>query len=124
MYNALSAVVAALRVAHPEVPTGSQRKSGADRTFSIYYIADEISGVSRGMSIAIGEEHWTSEFAALTIKQLGRRLIWLAKRVKVRQFLTHPYGAKSPKAKSRRTGKKHVSTFRELEKRKKLTESG
>ncbi|MDB4650143.1 transposase [Pirellulaceae bacterium] len=60
MYNALSSVVAALRVAHPEVPTGTKRKSGTDRTFSIYYIADEISGVSRGMSIAIGEEHWTS----------------------------------------------------------------
>jgi hypothetical protein len=122
MYNALSTLVAAMRMAHPEVATAASRTTGTQRTFSFYYLADEISGVSRGMAIAIPAEYWTTAFAKLTTKQMAKRLLWLARRVDVKQFLTNPYGPKT-----RRSGFKnmtpggHVSTHQILKKRKNLS---
>ena len=120
MYNALSTVIAAMRVTHPEVATSQSRGSGQQRTFSFYYLADEISGVSRGMSIAIPANHWTDAFATLTTKTLAKKLLWLARRVDVKQFLTNPYGPKTRKKKRKMTTRGgHVSTYQILQKRKK-----
>ncbi len=119
MYNALSTVIAAMRVTHPDVATSESRSSGRERTFSFYYLADEISKVSRGMAIAIPDEHWTDAFASLTPKQMAKRLIGLARRVDVRQFLTNPYGPKQRKKPPRMTTRgKHVSTHQILQQRK------
>jgi hypothetical protein len=116
MYNALSTVIAALRVTHPEVATSESRTSGRERTFSFYYLADEISGVARGMAIAIPAECWTDAFASLTTKQMAKRLLWLARRVDVKQFLTNPYGPKVRKKKPKTTTRGgHVSTHRVLQ---------
>lgn len=120
MYNALSTVIAALRAAHPEVPTGAARKSGADQTFSFYYLADEISGMARGMSVAIPTESWTAAFAPLTTEELARKLVFLAKRVKVKQFLTNRYSKQNRTRKKRTSKAKHVSTSRILDERGKL----
>jgi hypothetical protein len=118
MYNALSTVIAALRVTHPEVATSESRTSGRERTFSFYYLADEISGVARGMAIAIPAECWTDAFASLTTKQMAKRLLWLARRVDVKQFLTNPYGPKVRKKKPKTTTRGgHVSTHRVLQQR-------
>jgi hypothetical protein len=120
MYNALSTVIAAMRVTHPEVATSESRTSGRERTFSFYYLADEISGVSRGMAIAIPDECWTGAFASLTTKQMAKQLLWLARRVDVKQFLTNPYGPKVRKKKPKMTTRgRHVSTHRILQQRKK-----
>ncbi len=120
MYNALSTVLAALRAAHPKVATSASRRTGKDRTFSFYYLADEISGVWRGMAIAIPSEHWTAAFANLTTKQMAKRLLWLARRVDVNEFLTNPYGPKKRKPKPKNTTRGgHVSTYQILKKRKK-----
>jgi hypothetical protein len=119
MYNALSTVIAALRATHPQVATSESRTSGRERTFSFYYLADEISGVSRGMAIAIPAEDWTGAFACLTTKQMAKQLLWLARRVDVNQFLTNPYGAKSRNKRPKMTTRgKHVSTHRILKLRK------
>ncbi len=120
MYNALSTVIAAMRVTHPEVATSESRASGRERTFSFYYLADEISGVWRGMAIAIPAECWTIAFASLTPKQMAKKLLWLARRVNVKQFLTNPYGPKARKKKTEMTTRgRHVSTHRILQQRKK-----
>jgi len=120
MYNALSTVIAAMRVTHPEVATSQSRTSGKERTFSFYYLADEISGVSRGMAIAIPAHHWTDAFATLTTKQMAKKLLWLARRVEAKQFLTNPYGPKTRKKKRKMTTRGgHVSTYQILQKRKK-----
>jgi IS4 transposase len=120
MYNALSTVIAAMRATHPEVATSQSRTSGRQRTFSFYYLANEISGVSRGMAIAIPAESWTSAFSRLTTKQMAKQLLLLARRVDVKQFLTNPYGPKTRKAKPKPTTRgRHVSTYRILQQRKK-----
>jgi hypothetical protein len=121
MYNAVSAVIAALRAAHPEVEARSDpsSRSGGRITFSFYYLADEISGVARGMAIAVPAEHWTSTFANLTSKQMANKLLWLARRVHIEQFLTNPYRPqKRRKRRNRTTRGGHVSTYRILQKRK------
>lgn len=119
MYNALSTVLAALRVTHPKVATSQSRTSGKERIFSFYYLADEISGVSRGMAIAIPAEHWTAAFANLTAKQMAKKLLWLVRRVDVKPFLTNPYGTKVRTKKPKKTTRGgHVSTYRILQKRK------
>jgi len=118
MYNALSTVIAAMRVTHPEVATSESRTSGQQRTFSFYYLADEISGVARGMAIAVPAACWTDAFASLTTKQMAKTLLWLARRVDVKQFLTNPYGPKARKKKPKTTTRGgHVSTHRILQQR-------
>jgi len=120
MYNALSTVIAAMRVTHPEVATSESRSSGQQRTFSFYYLADEISGVARGMAIAVPAACWTDAFASLTTKQMAKTLLWLARRVDVKQFLTNPYGPKARKKKPKTTTRGgHVSTHRILQQRNK-----
>ena len=120
MYNALSTVIAAMRATHPEVATSQSRTSGRQRTFSFYYLANEISGISRGMAIAIPAESWSIAFSRLTTKQMAKQLLLLARRVDVKQFLTNPYGPKTRKTKPKPTSRgRHVSTYRILQERKK-----
>jgi IS4 transposase len=111
LFNVLSVVKAALRVA---------AKGDAEKklNLSTYYLADEISGVWRGMKIAIADEHWEATFAALTPKQLAAKLRWLAAKVDLRRFYTNPWTPKRPQPK-RKSGQRgnHVSTFRILQER-------
>jgi hypothetical protein len=121
MYNAISVVLAALRATHPEVVTPSTRTGAAKKkiTFSFYYLADEISGVARGMAIAIPTQYWTNAFAKPTPKQLAKKLLWLASRVKVEEFLTNPYGPQQRRNRRKMTTRGgNVSTHRILQKRK------
>lgn len=121
MYNAMSVVLAALRAKHPEVAAPSTGTGTAKKkiTFSFYYLADEISGVARGMAIAIPTEHWTNAFAKLTPKQLAKKLLWLASRVNVEEFLTNAYGPQQRRKKRKMTTRGgNVSTHRILQTRK------
>ena len=120
MYNAMSVVLAALRATHPEVATSSTTTGVAKKriTFSFYYLADEISGVARGMAIAIPTEYWTNAFARLTPKQLAKKLLWLARRVNIEEFLTNPYGPQRRRKKRKMTTRGgNVSTHRILQTR-------
>jgi len=121
MYNAVSAVIAALRVTHPEVEaTASQEATPSKRKkFSFYYLADEISGVLRGMMIAIPDEYWTDTFASLTPKQMAKKLLWLGRKVKCERFLTNPYGPQARRKKRKMTTRGgNVSTHRIIQRRK------
>lgn len=121
MYNVLSVVQAALRATHPKVATSSKGTGAAQKqaTFSFYYLADEISGVARGMEIAIPAHHWTAAFAKLTPKQLAKKLLWLARRVEVETFLTNPYRPQQRRKQRKMTTRGgNVSTHRILQQRK------
>jgi IS4 transposase len=69
IYNVLSVVKAALRAGSSEV---------IETNLSMYALADEISGVWRGMLIAVPADAW-SDFEAKTTKQLACTLKALAK---------------------------------------------
>jgi IS4 transposase len=113
VFNALTTVKAALRRA-------AQGDKKPQRNLSSYYLADEISGVARGMEIAVSSEIWTATFAALTPAQLAKTLLWLAKRVKLQRFYTNPWTPKRPQPK-RISGHRgnHVATYHILQERAK-----
>lgn len=110
LYNVLSFLEAALRTAHSRKLRGN--------SLSMYYLADEISGVYRGMLIAIPAQHWTAAFATLTPEAFVEQMLWLAKKVQVTQFFTNPPSKKKPPPK-RQSGHRgnHVATFRVLQQR-------
>ena len=117
-YNALSTVRAALRVANSK--STKRKEPGKQRDFSVYYLAEEIAGVYRGMMIAIPANHWTKTFASLTFTQMARKLLWLAKKVDPTTFYSNPYDPKPQKPKKkleRRQKGQHVSTHKVLQQR-------
>lgn len=111
LYNALSLLEAAMRTAQPRRLRG--------RTLSMYYLADEISGVYRGMMIAVAPSRWRDAFAALTAAAFAQTMLSLAKQVDVVQFLANPPPRKTthPKRQSRHRGN-HLSTQKLLQERK------
>jgi len=121
MYNTLTVVLTAINIAHP-LPEQEEDCENTVKSpkYSYYYLSDELSGVWRGMEIAIDREYWTQTFAMLTSKQLAKKLLWLAKRVDPEQFHTNPYRKRKSKRKKTKSGNRgnHVSTQRELNKRK------
>lgn len=112
LYNVLSVVQAALRDSQTETRT-------IERNVSMYAIADEISGVWRGMEIAVPSEVWMKVYAGLTAKQLVSKLRSLARKADLALYTTHKWSPKSPQPK-RISGNRgnHVSTQRILDKRK------
>lgn len=115
MYNVVNTLTSALRVAHPEAIA---KAAETGQKLSFYYLADEISGVWRGMTIVVDDQHWTTAFAARSAKQMAKQLLWLAKKVKVDQFITNPASPKKRKKPRPIKHGGHVSTYRILQKRK------
>lgn len=109
MYNAVALMRAALRGAH-----GVQK---VQEHVSDYYIAAEWQTTSRGMMIAIPEQHWTI-FTTMTPTQFAAVMLMLAGKVNLGHFRKHPRGPKKPQPK--RTydpAHPHVSTARILAQR-------
>ena len=90
-----------------------------ENNVSGYYVADEISGIYRGMMIAIPDDHWIV-FQQMSIPELVTVLQKLSENVKLSRFRKHRRGPKKPqpKRKSCKNGP-HVSTARLLAERKK-----
>ena len=90
-----------------------------DNDVSGYYIADEISGVYRGMEIAIPGEQWLV-FRQSTQSELVELLKLLATNVRLSKYRKSPRGPKKP-AEKRKSDPKHphVSTARLIASRKK-----
>lgn len=112
MYNVLSVVQAALR--------DSQTATRViERNVSMYAMADEISGVWRGMEIAIPPKTWTDIYAKLTPRQLVSKLRQLARKADLARYTTYKWSPKRPQPK-RLSGNRgnHVSTQRILNQRK------
>jgi len=108
IYNVLSVVKASLRATHG-VETIEQNLSN-------YYMADEISGVWRGMLIAIPAPHWSQAFRELSVAQLARLLVKLARAVNLPRYQKHPRGSKK-KPPKRSGNQPHVATARILSQR-------
>ena len=109
MYNLLSVVKAAIRVAH---------RIGNDK-LSAYYLADEIAATYRGMMIVLPPPAWRERFAELSIARMATALLRLAKLVRLSQFRKHPRGPKKPPPnKFNKKHRSHVSTKRILDQRK------
>jgi IS4 transposase len=110
LYNALAFLEAALRTA--------QRRKIGDRALSMYYLADEISGVYRGMMIAIPAPRWRKTFGELAPEAFVQTILTIAKKVDVVKFLAHPPPRKTspPKRASGHRGN-HVSTQKLLQER-------
>jgi IS4 transposase len=113
MFNVMSVVKAALRGA-------LQGKAKQEKKISSYYLADEVSGVWRGMAIAIPDKHWEEAFATLTPTQLAAKLRWLTRKVNLSAFYTNPWTPKKPQPK-RISGNRgnHVATYKILQQRTK-----
>jgi IS4 transposase len=106
--NVLAAVKAAVGAAQP----------AAAETLSGYYLADELAGTYRGLTIAVAESEW-AVFGTLTAAELARLLRAWASRVEVSRYRKHPRGPKKPRPPRRRDrGKPHVATARLLAERK------
>lgn len=107
-YNLLSVVTVALRIAH------QQEKNVPDISF--YYLADEVTGIWRGMDIAIPAVEWDRHFARREPTELAEDLLAMARHAQLPRYRKHSRGPKKPPPK--RSGKSpHVSTARLLETR-------
>jgi Transposase DDE domain len=105
-YNVLAVIKAALRSVHG-VKTVSDEVSA-------YYLADEIAGTYRGMTIAIPEDAWHI-FQRLPAAELAQVLQALARKVRLSAFKKHPRGAKKPRPPQASGAQvKHVATARLL----------
>jgi IS4 transposase len=108
MYNAIRTVMAALEqaqqaqsqaAAKTNTPAKTNAKPSAAAKparakappkISFYYLADELSGVWRGMAIVIPQAIWTAAFGALTAREHAAKLMWLARRTRLDQFHQNP----------------------------------
>ena len=110
-YNVLSVVKAALRGAH-----GHDK---IEKEVSSYYLADEVAGVSRGLTIMLPGDFWTERFAKQTPSQLAQFLLTCARQVRLSAFRKHPRGPKKkpPESKSKKS-RGHVATQKILDERK------
>ncbi len=110
-YNVLSVVQAALRGTHGDT---------IEDEVSSYYLADEVAGVWRGMTILLPGDFWHERFAKQTPSQVAQFLLMCARQVRLSAFRKHPRGPKkksSPAAKTKQ-GRVHVATQRIIDARK------
>ncbi len=108
MYNLLSVLKAAIRVAHR---VSNDKLSG-------YHLAEEIATTYRGMMIAVPPPAWHEQFAALSIEHMAAFLIRLAKLVRLSQFRKQPCRTKkAPLKPFNKKHRSHVSTKRILDQR-------
>jgi len=109
-YIIMAVLKAALRSVH-----GAQN---IEENFSGYYLADELSGLYRGMMVTIPASNWIV-FSRLTQAELIELLRALAENVNLSRFQKHRRGPKKA-AKKRKTDKRtpHVSTARVIGSRK------
>jgi hypothetical protein len=105
-YNVLSTAKAAMRAHHGV--------EAIEEGLSAYYVADELSGMHRGMMVAVPDEEWHF-FRSFTPAQLAALLVQLAANVDLRRFGKKRCGPRGPRlARLRYRNKQHVSTFRLL----------
>ena len=84
-----------------------------------FYISDEISGVYRGMMIAIPDEKWRV-FRQYTQSEFTEFLIRLSENVRLSAFRKHPRGPKKkPKKRKKDPKTPHVSTAKLIAMREK-----
>lgn len=105
-YNLLAATKAALRGTHGE--------ETVEKKLSNFYLTEEISGVYRGMMIALPPENW-KVFQTMSHTELARILRRWASKIELRNYPKHPRGPKKPRAKRPNAKFQHVSTKKLLD---------
>lgn len=106
IFNAISLMKAALRGCH-----GARK---AEEEVSNYYIAAELETTSRGMMIAIPQEHWRV-FGKMSAAEFVTIMFMLAGKVNLRHFKKHTRGPKKPQtARTYDPAHPHVSTAKLL----------
>ena len=107
-FNALAVIMAALRVAHPEVDI--------EQEVSTYYIANEMANMAESLDTIIDTEDW-QPIADANQADVAEWLVTLAKRAQLRKYKKHSRGKKKPvQPRSNDPKKPHVSTARLLKK--------
>jgi len=104
-YNLLGIIKGALCAVHGE----SKLKDDV----SNYQLSTEISGVYRGMMIAIPPPEW-EPFQTVTVPKLSQILLQLARRIRLERFQKFPRGPKIPQPKKKSAKFQHVSTAKLL----------
>ena len=105
-FNVYAVVMAAIRAAHPDINVNEE--------ISDYYIAEEISTTSGGMSIIVEEKDWNI-FVSGGVSEVCAALLYLAGNLDLRKFKKNKRGPKkSPTPKDKFKGKPHVSTAKLL----------
>lgn len=109
-YNIISALKAAIQCAHQD--------EILIRDISGYYLAEEISAICGGMTIAIPDEWWTEQFAELSSTHMAKKLKELAKGVDITRFRKRIRKTRNPTPKRTGDYRAHVSAARILASRK------
>ena len=106
-YNLLSIIRATVQAVHGD--------EAADN-LSFYYVTNEISSASDGMSAVIENESWYQKYASLTPKQIACELKRVGKFIKLKKFKKHKWTPKNTaKPKMDRSNRQHASTYRILQ---------
>jgi hypothetical protein len=105
-YNLLAAVKGALRGVHGE--------PAVEKKLSNFYLTEEISGVYRGMMIALPPEKWTV-FQTMSPAQLGNTLRRWAASIDWGHYRKHPRGPKKPRPDRPNAQFHHVATKKLLD---------
>jgi len=108
-YNLLAAIKGALRARH-----GQQM---IEETVSNFYLTNEISGVYRGMMIALPPAKWKI-FQTMSDTQLADLLIQWAGRVDLEKYRKASRGPKKPRSKRPNAQFHHVATAKLLPKKR------
>jgi hypothetical protein len=109
-YNLLAAIKGALRGVHGE------EKMEAE--VSNFFLTDEISGVYRGMMIALPPKDWEI-FQEMSPRSLASHLRQWARTADLKSYPKHPRGPKKDKAPCPNAQFKHVATAELLDEAKK-----
>ena len=105
-FNVYAVVMAAIRAANPDINVNDE--------ISDYYIAEEISTTSGGMSIIVEEKDWNI-FVSGSTSEVSAALLYLAGNLNLRKFKKNKRGPKkSPAPKDKFKGQPHVSTAKLL----------
>lgn len=122
-YNAIQVLKAAITTARQPAPvptphpaplaTAPTPRSLRDE-LSLYYIANEVSTLWRGIDLLTPQSLWDEQFGNLTSSELADRLRTLAAHVKLRAFRKRPASKRPPKRTSASKPGSHVSTAKVL----------
>ena len=106
-YNLLSVVRAAFQAVHGEE---------AAQWLSVYYMANEVSRISDGMSVILDGDFWKKKFSKLNPTQMANELKRLARNIQLTKYEKARWTPKQKKKKKAQTEPpNHVSTARVLQ---------
>lgn len=106
-YNLLSIIRSTVQAVH-----GNE----ASENLSFYYVSNEISSATDGMSVVIENESWYQKYSALTSKEMAAELKRVAQFIKLKKYKKNKWKPKSKaKPKMDKTNRQHASTYKILQ---------